>query len=95
MLFFLRAGTAFEAHIYPGSGHLFSDHELLSLAQRLFAESGTRPDFFYGDSYQAAIYIDGPHHDYPERRVTPPKWRPWRTSPIWSSGSAKPTTGRS
>jgi hypothetical protein len=42
-------------------------HRLPSHAQRLFAEAGTRPDFFYGDGYQAAIYIDGPHHDYPER----------------------------
>jgi very-short-patch-repair endonuclease len=38
-------------------------------AQRLVREAGTRPDFFYGDGYDAAIYIDGPHHDYPERRV--------------------------
>ena len=36
--------------------------------QRLFAEAGTRPDFFYDGDYGAAIYIDGPHHDYPERQ---------------------------
>ena len=38
-------------------------------AQHLIAEAGTRPDFFYGDGYDAAIYIDGPYHDYPERRA--------------------------
>ncbi len=27
----------------------------------------TRPDFLY-DDHQAAIYVDGPHHDYPERQ---------------------------
>jgi len=37
-------------------------------AQRLVEEARTRPDFFYGDGYDAAIYIDGPHHDYPERQ---------------------------
>jgi hypothetical protein len=44
-------------------------YRLPSHAQRLFAEAGTRPDFFYGDGYEAAIYIDGPHHDDPERRA--------------------------
>ena len=38
-------------------------------AQRLIEEAGTRPDFFYGNGYDAAIYVDGPHHDYPERRA--------------------------
>ncbi len=28
----------------------------------------TRPDFVYGQ-FQTAIYIDGPHHEYPERRA--------------------------
>ena len=37
-------------------------------AQRLVEEAGTRPDFFYGGGYDVAIYIDGPHHDYPERQ---------------------------
>lgn len=36
-------------------------------AQRLIESCGTRPDFFYED-YQAAIYVDGHYHDYPERR---------------------------
>jgi len=44
-------------------------HRLPSHAQRLFAEAGTRPDFFYGNGYGAAIYVDGPHHDYPERKA--------------------------
>jgi hypothetical protein len=44
-------------------------YRLPSHAQRLFAEAGTRPDFFYDGDYGAAIYIDGPHHDYPERQT--------------------------
>jgi ATP-dependent helicase YprA (DUF1998 family) len=43
-------------------------YRLPSHAQRLFEEAGTRPDFFYDGDYGAAIYIDGPHHDHPERR---------------------------
>jgi ATP-dependent helicase YprA (DUF1998 family) len=39
---------------------------LPSHAQYLVGDCGTRPDFFY-ESHQAAIYIDGPPHDYPER----------------------------
>ena len=39
---------------------------LPSYAQRLVDACGTRPDFFYAD-YQAAVYVDGPHHDFPER----------------------------
>ena len=39
---------------------------LPSHAQHLLASCGTRPDFYYED-YQAAIYIDGHYHDYPER----------------------------
>jgi ATP-dependent helicase YprA (DUF1998 family)/very-short-patch-repair endonuclease len=35
-------------------------------AQELFASCGTRPDFSY-DDHHAVIYVDGPHHDYPER----------------------------
>ncbi len=44
------------------------DLRLPTHAQRLVEEAGTRPDFFYGDGYDAAVYIDGPHHDYPERQ---------------------------
>ncbi len=40
---------------------------LPSHAQHLIEACGTRPDFFYAD-HQAAIYIDGPPHDFPERR---------------------------
>jgi very-short-patch-repair endonuclease len=43
-------------------------HRLPTHAQQLVRDAGTRPDFFYGDGYDAAIYIDGPHHDYPERK---------------------------
>jgi very-short-patch-repair endonuclease len=34
----------------------------------LIEACSTRPDFFY-DDYQAAVYIDGPPHDYPERQA--------------------------
>ena len=44
-------------------------YRLPSHAQRLFKEAETRPDFFYDGEYGAAIYVDGPHHDYPERRA--------------------------
>ncbi len=37
-------------------------------AQRMFQDCGTRPDFYYGDS-RAAIYVDGPPHDYPDRQA--------------------------
>lgn len=40
---------------------------LPSHAQRRIEKCGTRPDFFY-DHVTAAIYVDGPHHDYPERQ---------------------------
>ena len=36
-------------------------------AQVLFEGCGTRPDFVYDRAY-AVIYVDGPHHDYPERQ---------------------------
>ena len=39
---------------------------LPSRGQVLIESCGTRPDFLY-DEHQAAIYVDGPHHDYPER----------------------------
>jgi len=39
---------------------------LPSHAQHLIEACQTRPDFFYAEC-QAAIYIDGPPHDYPER----------------------------
>ncbi|HOA61881.1 MAG: DEAD/DEAH box helicase [Verrucomicrobia bacterium] len=36
-------------------------------AQRLFRDCGTRPDFYYED-FKAAIYVDGPPHDFPDRQ---------------------------
>jgi very-short-patch-repair endonuclease len=39
---------------------------LPSHAQHLIAACGTRPDFLYAEE-MLAIYIDGPHHSYPER----------------------------
>jgi len=35
-------------------------------AQKRIDECGTRPDFLYRDLYHA-IYVDGPHHEFPER----------------------------
>ncbi|MDE0161702.1 MAG: DEAD/DEAH box helicase [Acidimicrobiaceae bacterium] len=34
--------------------------------QVFFEEARTRPDFVYDDAC-AVVYVDGPHHDYPER----------------------------
>jgi hypothetical protein len=39
---------------------------LPSHAQHLIEACQTRPDFFYAE-YLAAVYVDGPPHDYPER----------------------------
>lgn len=41
-------------------------YALPSRAQVLVESCGTRPDFMY-DEEQVAIYVDGPHHEYPER----------------------------
>jgi len=43
------------------------DRRLPTEAQQLLAEYGTRPDFYYADPF-ALVYVDGPHHDYPERQ---------------------------
>ncbi len=41
---------------------------LPSSAQVLLAEYSTRPDFVYrSEGTMAAIYVDGPYHDYPDR----------------------------
>jgi len=40
---------------------------LPSKAQTLFEPCRTRPDFLYEDQ-QTAIYVDGPHHEYPDRQ---------------------------
>jgi very-short-patch-repair endonuclease len=42
-------------------------YRLPDAAQVLFENCGTRPDFVYENEY-AVIYIDGPHHAYPERQ---------------------------
>jgi ATP-dependent helicase YprA (DUF1998 family)/very-short-patch-repair endonuclease len=40
---------------------------LPSKAQVFIEACGTRPDFLY-EECQTAIYVDGPHHEYPERQ---------------------------
>ena len=40
---------------------------LPSKAQNLIEACSTRPDFYYEDS-QTAVYVDGPHHDFPDRK---------------------------
>jgi ATP-dependent helicase YprA (DUF1998 family) len=40
---------------------------LPAAAQAFIEACGTRPDFLY-DACQTVVYIDGPHHDYPERQ---------------------------
>ncbi len=51
---------AFLAHLQEGG------YRLPDRSQVYFREAGTRPDFVYDDAC-AVVYIDGPHHDYPER----------------------------
>ena len=41
-------------------------YRLPDRSQVYFPDAGTRPDFVY-DEACAVVYIDGPHHDYPER----------------------------
>lgn len=41
-------------------------YRLPSDAQVLIPNCGTRPDFLYKDN-ATAIYVDGPHHDFPDR----------------------------
>jgi len=36
-------------------------------AQELMPSVGTRPDFTYTGNDRAAIYVDGPHHEFPDR----------------------------
>jgi superfamily II DNA/RNA helicase/very-short-patch-repair endonuclease len=45
------------------------DHNfrLPDTAQRLLPEIGSRPDFLFEDA-RVAVYVDGPHHKYPERQ---------------------------
>jgi hypothetical protein len=44
-----------------------NDFHLPSSAQLFVEDCKTRPDFFYED-HNAAIYVDGPVHEYPERQ---------------------------
>jgi len=43
-------------------------YRLPSHAQKLIEKCSSRPDFLYEES-MAAIYIDGPIHDYPDRQI--------------------------
>jgi ATP-dependent helicase YprA (DUF1998 family)/very-short-patch-repair endonuclease len=43
-------------------------HRLPERAQALLSRCKTRPDFLY-DAAHVAVYIDGPHHEYPERQT--------------------------
>jgi superfamily II DNA/RNA helicase/very-short-patch-repair endonuclease len=43
-------------------------HRLPAASQRLVAGCATRPDFLYEDA-SVAVYVDGPHHRFPERRA--------------------------
>jgi len=40
-----------------------------TVAQKYFAACETRPDFMYEDQFKAAVYVDGPYHDFPERQA--------------------------
>jgi len=44
-----------------------NDLHLPSRAQVLIKSCSTKPDFLY-DSFQTAIYVDGPPHDFPDRQ---------------------------
>jgi ATP-dependent helicase YprA (DUF1998 family) len=44
-----------------------NDYHLPSSAQGFVEACKTRPDFFY-EEHNAAIYVDGPPHQYPERK---------------------------
>jgi very-short-patch-repair endonuclease len=44
------------------------NHRLPSHAQRLIENCKTRPDFLF-EELQTAIYVDGPHHAFPERQT--------------------------
>lgn len=43
-------------------------YSLPDKAQHFIEACGTRPDFIYTSGADAAIYIDGPPHDYPDRQ---------------------------
>jgi very-short-patch-repair endonuclease len=45
-----------------------NNYHLPSFAQQFIQDCQTRPDFFY-EQHNAAIYVDGPPHEYPERKA--------------------------
>ncbi len=45
-----------------------NNHALPDGAQTLFEGAHTRPDFVYEAPHFLAVYIDGPHHDHPDRQ---------------------------
>jgi hypothetical protein len=45
-----------------------NDYHLPSVAQQFLQVCQTRPDFFY-EQHNAAIYVDGPPHEYAERKL--------------------------
>lgn len=51
-------------------------HRLPSHAQVLIEAAQTQPDFLYRDE-QVAIYVDGPVHDFPERRERDRRQADW------------------
>lgn len=57
-----------ESELEKGWLRFLKDRHLAlpSHAQQVFPESKTRVDFYYQD-HHAAIYVDGPHHQYPDR----------------------------
>ena len=60
----LRVGSGLEEqfieHLEQGG------YRLPDASQIFFEEAGTRPDFAYLEACKV-IYVDGPHHDFPER----------------------------
>ena len=60
----LRGTTSLETQflaMLKAGGYRLPDRE-----QVHFVKAGTRPDFVYDDAC-VAVYVDGPHHDYPDR----------------------------
>jgi len=56
-------------------------YRLPSEAQPLFTELGARPDFLYKET-GTVVYIDGPHHRYPERAQRDAE----ATQRLWDAG---------
>ena len=70
-------------------------YRLPTHSQQVIPECGTRPDFLYLEpGHQAAIYIDGPPHDFPAaRRATTCIRSAWRIVATWSSVFTTKTIG--